>query len=112
MRPAEWVRLTNRLVENAKPSSVDEFLRDQELKGFGVRVRPSGVKTFFLEYRSPVDGRFRRLKVGRYPELSGEAARMQAKQAKGARLMARETRPRGVCREARCSKRDDAGSAV
>jgi len=75
--------LTNRVVESAPTGAVDQFLRDAELKGFGVRIAPSGLKTFFLEYRSPVDRRFRRLKIGRYPDFSVEAARNQAKKAKG-----------------------------
>ena len=83
MRTADWVRLTNRLVESAKPSSDHKFLRDAELKGFGLRITPSGVKTFFLEYRSPVDRRFRRLKLGRYPDVSVEVARNEGKRAKG-----------------------------
>jgi hypothetical protein len=41
------------------------------------------LKTFFLEFRSPVDRRFRRLKLGRYPDLSVDAARTLAKKAKG-----------------------------
>jgi hypothetical protein len=83
MRSADWVRLTNRLAEGAKPSSREQFLRDGELKGFGLRVAPSGLKTFFLEFRSPVDRRFRRLRLGRYPDLSVDAARTLAKKAKG-----------------------------
>ncbi|HEY2485177.1 MAG TPA: tyrosine-type recombinase/integrase [Candidatus Binataceae bacterium] len=83
MRSADWVRLTNRLAEGAKPSSREQFLRDGELKGFGLRVARSGLKTFFLEFRSPVDRRFRRLKLGRYPDLSVDAARTLAKKAKG-----------------------------
>jgi hypothetical protein len=57
-------------------------LRDAELKGFGLRVARSGLKTFFLEFRSHVDRRFRRLKLGRYQDLSVDAARTLAKKAK------------------------------
>ena len=70
-------------MESAKVGAAHQFLRDSELKGFGVRIAPSGLKTFFLEYRSPVDRPFRRLKIERYPELSVDAARNQAKKAKG-----------------------------
>ena len=41
-------RLTQRLVDNLKPGkSVREF-RDTELRGFGVRIMPSGGKRFFV----------------------------------------------------------------
>jgi hypothetical protein len=50
MRAAEWVRLTNRVVESAKAAAAYQFLRDSEPKGFGVRIAPSGRNPFFLEY--------------------------------------------------------------
>lgn len=83
MRSADWVPLTNWLAEGVKPSSREQFLWDAELKGFGLRVARSGWKTFFLQFRSPVDRRFCRLKLGRYLDLSVDAARTLAKKAKG-----------------------------
>ncbi len=44
--------------------------------GFGLRVHPSGVKSFFLSYR--LEGREQRLTIGRYPTWSVEAARTEA----------------------------------
>ena len=55
-------RLTKTAVEGLKPPSKQGeqgFLWDGELKGFGVRVIHSGLKTFILQYRD-ADGRTRR----------------------------------------------------
>lgn len=47
-------RLTKRTVDQAKPVSTRRFfLRDDELKGFGLVVLPSGAKSYFVEYRLP-----------------------------------------------------------
>ncbi len=50
---------------------------DDKLKGFGIRVTSGGAKTFFVE--KIVKGKLRRIKVGRYGELTAEVARNQAK---------------------------------
>ena len=52
----------------------DVFVWDSELRGFGVRVKPSGVKTFLIQYRN-AEGRTRRLVLGRYGALTPEIAR-------------------------------------
>jgi integrase len=52
----------------------DVFAWDSELRGFGVRVKPSGVKTFLIQYRN-AEGRTRRLVLGQYGALTPEAAR-------------------------------------
>jgi integrase len=52
----------------------DVFAWDTELRGFGVRVKPSGVKTFLIQYRN-AEGRTRRLVLGQYGALTPEIAR-------------------------------------
>jgi integrase len=50
---------------------------DPATTGFGIRVYPSGVKSFFLDYR--LRGVHRRYTIGKFPRWSAEAARDQAK---------------------------------
>jgi integrase len=57
----------------------DVFAWDSELRGFGVRVKPSGVKTFLIQYRN-AEGRTRRLVLGQYGALTPAAARDIARQ--------------------------------
>ena len=54
---------------------------DAELKGFGLRVLPSGIKSFVVEYRPGEGGRGvnkRKLTLGRYGSMTAEQARKAA----------------------------------
>jgi hypothetical protein len=57
------------------PSTGQIFVRDRELRGFGLRVTP-GSKSFVLEKQ--VHGRVRRITLGRYGPLTVELARKLA----------------------------------
>ena len=58
-------KLTKRAVDVLTPSAAGQkFMWDGELRGFGVRFMPSGLKTFVLQYRT-VAGRGRRIVLGR-----------------------------------------------
>jgi hypothetical protein len=59
-------KITKRAVDalRAEPDR-DVFVWDTELRGFGVRAKPSGVKTFLIQYRN-IEGRTRRLVLGQY----------------------------------------------
>ena len=77
-------KLTKRAVDAlAPPEKGQAFLWDGELRGFGVRTIPSGLKTFILQYRNAED-RSRRIVVGRYGVLTVEQARDQARIKLGA----------------------------
>lgn len=68
-------RLTKRTIDALKPGRrSDTFLWDGELRGFGVRVKQSGTKTFIIQYRN-IEGRTRRCVIGQYGVLTVEQAR-------------------------------------
>ena len=78
-------KLTKRAVDALKapePSEVgvkvrESFAWDRELRGFGVQVLPSGLKSFVIQYRN-ADGRNRRTVIGRYGLMTVEEARRLA----------------------------------
>jgi len=50
------VKITKRVVDGARPGTkgevaCDSFFFDSEIKGFGLRVRASGAKTYIVQYR-------------------------------------------------------------
>ena len=71
-------KLTKRSIDSmAITANGQIFLWDEELRGFGVRAMPSGLKVFVLQYRNE-EGRSRRIVLGRYGVLTVEQARKQA----------------------------------
>ncbi|MCJ8354206.1 tyrosine-type recombinase/integrase [Novacetimonas hansenii] len=73
-------RLTKRSVDSLKPkANAEAFIWDGELRGFGVRVKPSGSKAFLIQYRN-AENRTRRLVLGAYGVLTVELARDMARQ--------------------------------
>ncbi len=74
--------LTVKAIAAAKPAAREYTLWDRQLAHFGVRTLPSGVKTYILQTR--VNGRMRKITLGRFPELSLNAARRE-----GASVLAR-----------------------
>lgn len=58
------------------PLSGRTELWDSQTRGLGLRITPSGTKTWVMMYR--VDGKQRRLTLGRYPDLSLSDARTEA----------------------------------
>ena len=70
-------RLTKKLIETAAlPKKGQVFLRDDVLRGFGVRLT-AGSKSFFIE--KLIHGQVRRLTLGRFGEMTLDEARANAK---------------------------------
>jgi integrase len=73
-------RLTKSFVDRTAPTQVDVIYWDDALPGFGLRVKPSGLKSFVVQYRNRQTGRSRRKTIGKYgATLSPHAAREIAK---------------------------------
>lgn len=75
-------RLTKRFIDALKAAGKDVILFDEDLPGFGLRVKPNGARSFLIQYRQ--GGRTRRLTLGRYGRLTPDEARKLAKQHLGA----------------------------
>ncbi|SUS06062.1 hypothetical protein DF3PB_2360008 [uncultured Defluviicoccus sp.] len=45
-------KITKRHVESLKGADSDVFTWDDELRGFGVRVKPSGLRSYIVQYRN------------------------------------------------------------
>ncbi|MDE0281921.1 MAG: site-specific integrase [Gammaproteobacteria bacterium] len=69
------IRLTVKAIAAAKPREREYTLWDSQLAHFGVRIQPSGVRSYILQTR--VRGRMRKVTLGRFPELSLDAARRE-----------------------------------
>lgn len=72
------VHLTKRVVDATRPAATDVLVWDDEVPGFGLRVKPNGLKSYVLQYRNAV-GRSRRLTVGKHGVLTAEGARNEAR---------------------------------
>ena len=72
-------KLTKRIVEALQPDPAgrDVIHFDAEIPRYGVRVKPSGVKTYVLQYRNKF-GQARRFTIGRVGDLTPAQARDRA----------------------------------
>lgn len=74
------MRLRKRDIDAARPIPEKTIrLWDDDPRGFGVYVKPSGVKSFFVQYPSPVTAKKRRYTIGQYGRLTLDEARTIAK---------------------------------
>jgi integrase len=72
------MRISKRTVDALEPQERDVDHYDEDLKSFGVRVRPSGRKTYFVMMRHR--GVMRRFTIGSHGAVTAELARLKAKQ--------------------------------
>ena len=76
-------RLTTRTVADAKPGDRRYIVWDDELTGFGVRISPSGLRSFIVQYRAHEGGRraaSRKQVLGHFPALTPARARSRARE--------------------------------
>ena len=98
-------KITKRLVDALQPDRTgrDVFAWDAgdgALKGFGVRMKRSGIASYFVQYRNQ-EGRTRRLVLGRVGELTPDEARgLAADKLKGVRKGADPSADRHAARSA------------
>ena len=81
------MRLSKRTIDAAKPRSREYVLWDSELTGFGVRIRPTGTKSFIAVYRAGAGRRAEQRKLTIGPvgaKFTSDQARKQAKRFLGA----------------------------
>lgn len=72
------MKITKRVVDAASAADgKPAFFWDTEIKGFGLIVQPSGVKSFVYQYRT-VNSRSRRATIGKAGSLTAEEARRKA----------------------------------
>ena len=72
-------KITKRLIDRLLPGAAsDIFIWDSELKGFGVRLKPSGAASYLVQYRTP-QGQTRRLAFARVGTKTPEEARKRAR---------------------------------
>ena len=70
-------RLNKKFIEKTK-CKFEKIFWDNSLKGFGLRVSPTGRKSFIINWRNQ-EGRQGRKVIGIYGKLTIEQARLQAK---------------------------------
>ncbi|MCU7933222.1 MAG: integrase arm-type DNA-binding domain-containing protein [Candidatus Thiodiazotropha sp. (ex Codakia rugifera)] len=76
------MKLTKTAVEQAAiPAAGQVFYRDDQLKGFALRVTSGGAKSFVVEKR--INRKVKRKTLGRFGELTAEQARKQAQKFLG-----------------------------
>ncbi len=72
-------KLTKRTIDAAKPGKRERFLWDSEIEGFGLRIFPSGRKSYLIQYRNAA-GSTRRLTLGPHGKLTPAEARQVARE--------------------------------
>lgn len=71
------MKIDSHSVESLAPDAKEQVLWDADLPGFGVRVKPSGVRSYIIQYRNG-EGRSCRLTLGQHGPLTPDEARRMA----------------------------------
>ena len=95
--------LTSKTVENLKPGKKRREILDPAMLGFYVIVQTTGVKSFAYRYR--VHGKFRKLTLGRWPQMGLAEARRVAAEAAEAVLHGRDPGAEKIAEKAAAEER-------
>ena len=71
-------KLTRTAIDNATPTGKDLWIWDSELQGFGIRIQPSGRKTYVTRYRTCA-GTQRKQTLARCSDMAPDKAREMAR---------------------------------
>lgn len=71
-------KLTKRFVDSLKATEADQVVFDDVVPGFGVRIMPSGMRSYLVQYRN-AQHRSRRLTIGKHGALTVDQARDHAR---------------------------------
>src|SRR5215204_4511492 len=95
------IRLSKRSVDAISPETNRSTVWDTDLKGFGLIVQPSGVKSYIVRYRigGGRSGTLKQMVVGRHGALAPDEARALGRKALAA--VAHGQDPAGVRAQAR-----------
>ncbi|HEY1979304.1 MAG TPA: tyrosine-type recombinase/integrase [Xanthobacteraceae bacterium] len=85
-------RISKRVVDQIEPTGREYVVWDSDLKGFGVRVRPNGAKSYIVSYRAGTGRKApsRKLTLGAIGKLTPDQARQEAKKAIAAVAMGKD----------------------
>lgn len=75
-------KITSSLINSLRPQEKPFEVNDTELKGFLLRVQPTGVMSYYLSYRNQNAKRHRVL-LGKHPAMSAAQARDRAREMLG-----------------------------
>lgn len=79
-------RITKRLVDTLHPAARRVYVWDSEVAGFGIKVTPTGHKSYVVQYRVPGLGRrgfAKRIVLGEHGKLTPDEARRLARRELG-----------------------------
>src|SRR5215212_5001242 len=88
-------KLTKRIIDTLpSPSAADQIWWDEDLKGFGLKLTPTGRRVFLVQYRPAGDRRNpRKYTLGEYGSVTPHQARVEAQ-----RVLAERAAGRGILR--------------
>ena len=74
------LKLTKTSAEAVRPEAQDIVVWDTALPGFGIRVKPTGVRSYIVQYRTRDTGASKRMTIGQHgPLLTFDQAKKQAR---------------------------------